>query len=280
MSLEDHLAALVANVAERHRGLRLAVDVPPHPGRRIEAVPRQEPPSVGGDQVDRIQDVVEHPLGEEVVEVHPHPARLDALASGGDLAFELVRPIQIDAEEPVPVRARARAAAPRLDPEQVVQERHDEVVVQVPLLVAHDERHDRQPRQVVAPEDLDIGVLLPPMHRTVGERLLARADRLGADGLLELEHEARPDRLHDRGRAAFLTVLDVIEVPVLRRVHVRDRAAAGDARHAVAEEVPARDEHPRGARPAHELVRRDEHGILVVEPGVGRPVGGDISMST
>ena len=48
-----------------------------------------------------------------------------------DLPLELVRPVQVDAEQPVAVRAGARAAAAGLDAEQVVEQRDDEVVVQV-----------------------------------------------------------------------------------------------------------------------------------------------------
>ena len=45
---------------------------------------------------------------------------------------------------------------------------------------------------------------------------------------LEGEDEARPDRLDDRRRAALLAMLDVVEVDVLGRVDVGDRAAARD----------------------------------------------------
>ena len=58
------------------------------------------------------------------------------------------------------------------------------------------------------------------------KRLLALADRVGADRFLELEDEAGADRLDDRGRAALLAVLRVGEVAVLVGVDVRDRAAA------------------------------------------------------
>ena len=50
------------------------------------------------------------------------------------------------------------------------------------------------------------------------------------DGRLQLEHEARADRLDDGGRAALLAVLDVREVDVLDRVDVLDGAAAGHRR--------------------------------------------------
>ena len=67
--------------ASRSGGSTGPVAVPPQPGRRVEAVVRQQPPAVVGDQRDRLDDVVEHGLGDEVVEVDPHPAGLDALAA-------------------------------------------------------------------------------------------------------------------------------------------------------------------------------------------------------
>ena len=84
-----------------------------------------------------------------------------------------------------------------------------------------------------------------------------------ADGRLELEHEARADRFDDRRRAALLAMLDVREVDVLERVHVRDRAAARHARHPVPEQLAPGDEHARRPGAADELVRRDEHRVLV-----------------
>ena len=69
-----------------------------------------------------------------------------------------------------------------------------------------------------------------------------------ADRVLELEHEPGADRLDDRGRAALLAVLDVGQVDVLERVDVGDRAAAGHARHPVAEQLAAGDEHAGRAR--------------------------------
>ena len=70
------------------------------------------------------------------------------------------------------------------------------------------------------------GTVEPRRDRPLDEVLLAPADRVDADRLLELEHEPRPDRLDDRGRAALLAVLRVVEVDVLERVDVGDGAAA------------------------------------------------------
>src|SRR3546814_13285223 len=61
-------------------------------------------------------DVVEDGLRDEVVEVDPHPAGLDPLAAVADLPLELVRGLDVDADQPVPVRTGTRAAAARLDP--------------------------------------------------------------------------------------------------------------------------------------------------------------------
>src|SRR5262249_41351658 len=155
------------------------------------------------------------------------PAGLDALATAGNLALELVRPLDVDPEQAVAIGARARAAAAGLDAEQVVEDGHDEVVVQVAALVPDDERDDRAPRQRVRAEDVDRRSALPPLDRAADERLLALADRVDPDRVLQLEDEAGPDRLDDGRRAALLPVLRVRVVDVLERVDVHDRPAAG-----------------------------------------------------
>ena len=53
------------------------------------------------------------------------------------------------------------------------------------------------------------GFVRPRCDRALDEVVLALADRVGADGLLELEHEPGADRLDDRRRAALLAVLGV-----------------------------------------------------------------------
>ena len=77
----------------------------------LEAIARQQLVALVGDQVHRIDDVVERLLVDEVVEVDTDPAGLDALAASIDLALELMRAVEIDAQQPMPVRTGARAAA-------------------------------------------------------------------------------------------------------------------------------------------------------------------------
>ena len=99
--------------------------------------------------------------------------------------------------------------------------------------------------------------------------LLAGPDGLLADGLLELEDEPGADRFDDGRRARLLAVLRVGQVDVLLGVHVGDRAATDHRRHPVVEQLAPRHQQPRCARTADELVRRDEHRVLVVESCFG-----------
>ena len=77
--------------------------------------------------------------GDKVVEVDSGPARFDAFAALTDLALEFVGPVHVDAKQPVTVGTRAGAAAARLDTEEVVQDRHDEVVVKVSTVGSTDD---------------------------------------------------------------------------------------------------------------------------------------------
>ena len=64
--------------------------MPPQARRRVEGVLGKQPVPVVGDQVNCVDDVAEGVLADEVVEVHPGPAGLDALAAVQDLLLELV----------------------------------------------------------------------------------------------------------------------------------------------------------------------------------------------
>ena len=162
------------------------------------------------------------------------------------------------------VRSGARTATATLDPEQVVEQGDDEVVMQVAAVgPAHQERHDRKPLGVEVAENLDVGVGLPRPDRTTQESLFLSADHIDADGLLELEHQAGADRVDDRRRATLLAMDRVVEVTVRVGIDVGHGAATGNCWHTIAYELASHDEHSRGARPTQELVWRDEDGVLV-----------------
>ena len=78
----------VVQVAQAQRRLRWAVAVAPQPGVGVEPVVGQQPVAVGGDQVDCVDEVAGDGAGDEVVEVDPGPAGLDALAAVADLGAE------------------------------------------------------------------------------------------------------------------------------------------------------------------------------------------------
>ena len=102
------------------------------------------------------------------------------------------------------------------------------------------------------------------MQGALPEAFLAGLDDVGADGLLEREHQPGADRLDDGRGAAFFPRDRVIEVAVADRVDERDGPAAGHGGHLVADQVAAHDQDAGGLRAADELVRGQEDGVLVV----------------
>ena len=121
----------------------------------VEPVVRQELPAAFGHEVHRLDDVVEHALVDEVVEVHAHPARLDPLAAARSPA-RTGASAPIDAQQAVPVGSGAGAAAAGLDAEQVVEQGDHEVVVQVAASVLDHERDDRQALGVLVAQHLEV----------------------------------------------------------------------------------------------------------------------------
>ena len=149
--------------------------------------------------------------------------------------------VEVDAEQAVAVRPGARAAAARLDAEQVVEQRDDEVVVQVPLGRGATTNDTIDSRSASWLPRISMFGLAPPrsMARRMNDSSRSRIAS-AADRLLELEDEPRADRLEDRRRAALLAMLGVGEVAVLLGVDVGDRAAAGHRGHAVREQLALR----------------------------------------
>ena len=173
------------------------------------------------------------------------------------------------------VRAGAEAAAARLDPEQVAEHRDDEVRVQQPARVADAERHDREPLALGVAEDAEVRVG-SPTTRARGARSAPSRRRisLGADRLLEREHEPGADRLDDRGRARLLADDRVGVVGLPGRADEPDRPAARRGRHAPlrrSERFATRTPGRAGA--AGELVRGEEDRVLAAScrsAGTGR----------
>ena len=198
-------------------------------------------------------------------ETRVQPGLIPSHPAAHDLPV-LLRALEPDAEQPVAVGAGARAAAAGLDPEQVVEQGHDVVVVQIaPRAPVDDERHDREPVGLEVAENADVRILRPAPDGTAPEILFVRVDHVDADRLLELEHETRADRLDDRRSSALLAHDGVVEVTVIGRPDIGHGAATHDVGHAIREQLAPHREHTGSAGAADELVRADEHGVLVRE---------------
>ena len=264
------------DLMQRERRNGCAGPMPPHGGLWHEVVIGKQAPTLCRDQIDRIDEELELLFRDEIVEVDPHPTRLDHLAPAGDDMFELMTGLEIDPQQTVAVRSGTTAPASSLDPEQVVQQRHYEVVVEIPFAPRCSgaritkETIDRRSAFGIA-EDADRRIRRPRLDRPMDERLLQGADGADPHRFLQLEDESGTDRLQDGRCASFLAMLGVDQVGVVLRVDVAHGSAAGYRGHPVGEEVPADDQHPGCARTAYELVRRDEDGVLVVMAvGAGR----------
>src|SRR6266511_3637155 len=169
----------------------------------------------------------------------------------------------------MPVGTGAGAATARLDAEQVVEQGHDVIVVQVAFLGPDAEGDDRQAAGVGIAEDLDVRVGLPAIQRTAPEALLARLDQVGTDRLLEPDDQPSTDRLDDRRGAALLPSDRIVEIAVADRVDEGHRAAARRRGDAVVDQLAADHQHAGRLRPTDELVRREEDRVLVVGPARG-----------
>jgi hypothetical protein len=102
----------------------------------IEAVEREQLPALVGEEVHGLDDVLEDLLADEVVEADAGEGELRAQATLHCLLLHSLRPVRVDPIETMEVRPGAEAAAARLDPEQVAENRDDEVGVEQPARVA------------------------------------------------------------------------------------------------------------------------------------------------
>ena len=227
---------------------------------------------VPAQQVDRLDQEAGDGVADEVVEAEPDPAGLDAEVAPPGLLAQVARPVGADAEQPVPVRPGTGAATPGLDAEQVVEERHHQLVVQVAVAVTDAEGDDRQPRGLQVAEQLQVRVGAPAVKGQAQEPLLTGLDQVGPDGLLEGHDQPGPDRLDDPGGAALLPAHRVVQVAVPDRVDKEDGAAAGHGRDPVADQPSADDQDAGRLGAADELVGREEDGVLVIA-GPGAALG-------
>ena len=216
-----------------------------------------------GHEVHGADDEFEHRLRYEVVEVDSHPTGLDALATAGDLPFVFEAGLDVDAEKSVAVGTGARASSPALDPEEVVEQRHHEVVVEAALAVADHEGDDREPIGVRVAENLDVRIGRPRFDGSADERLLPLPDGIDSNAFLEGEDEPRPDGPDDARCTALLAMLDVVQVAVGVGVDVGDGAAPGDGGHPIGEQLSPGHEQPGGAGSTDHLVGADERRVLV-----------------
>src|SRR5215203_2036102 len=190
--------------------------MPPQPGVGVKPVVDEEPVAMAGHKGDRPDDVLEDSLVNEVVEVDPHPPWLNSFTAGGDGAFVLVRALDVDAEQSMPVRPGARAPSSRLNTEQVIEQRDYRVVMQIATASApYDEGHDRQSFCVEVAQDLDLGYRAPRTDCSADVVSLVGVDDCGAYGILELEDHAGTNRLDDGRRSCFFAVHRLVEIDVL-----------------------------------------------------------------
>ena len=82
--------AVVAELVQTHWWLDETGAMAPEATAWVEAVVGEKQVPVSGDEGHGIDDVAGDDVGDEVIEVHSHPAGLDALAALGDLALECV----------------------------------------------------------------------------------------------------------------------------------------------------------------------------------------------
>ena len=224
---------------------------------------------------------VEHRLADEVVEADAGERELGAQVAARRLGVHALRPLVVDRVHAVDVRPGAEAAAARLDAEQVAEHRDDEVRVQQPAARgAGRARRSPAARRPVLPRISMFGFAPHDASARRAKSCSRRRISSRADRLLEREHEPGADRLDDRRRAALLADRRLGVVGVPRRADEQDRAAARHRRDPVAEQRALGDEHARRPGAADELVRREEHGVLVGECRRGSGAGSCRSAGT
>ena len=87
-------ALAIVDVEQRHRWSRKAQAVTPNGSVRFEPVEGEKSPPMFGDEIHRLDDVLELVLANEIVEVDPDPARFYDLTTFANLRFDEVARIE------------------------------------------------------------------------------------------------------------------------------------------------------------------------------------------
>ena len=155
--------------------------------------------------------------------------------------------VEIDAQQPVPVGPGARAAAARLDAEEVVEQRDDEVVVQVPRPWRRTMKETMESRSASGlPRMSMLGFSPPRVDGAADEALFALRGSRGDARPRSLSWKTSPARIDSRiAGVPPSSRCTMSRVAVLDRVDVSDRAAARHRGDAVLEQVPLGHEHAR-----------------------------------
>jgi hypothetical protein len=156
-----------------------------------------------------------------------------------------------------------RTPTTALDSEQIIKQRHNEVVVESQISVANHKGNDWQSICFEIPQNLDIRIGRPRFDGPSDERLFAIADCVGTNGFLESKRQTSPDRADDAGGSCLLAVLDIVDVAVIVGVYVSDGASTGHSGSAVGEQFLPGDEQSGSSRSPDHLVGARKDGVLV-----------------
>ena len=174
---------VVEEIEESKRMLSGSLAVVPQAGVRTEDIVGEEALAIPGQQCHGVDQVIPQGLGYEVVEVDAGPAGFDSLTTQLDFDTAGAGMLRIDAQEPMPVRAGAGAAAAGLNAKQVIEQGYNEVVVQVTVPARPDtERHDGKSLSIRMAKNFDIRVSLPALQGTPPQSLFTLPDESSANG--------------------------------------------------------------------------------------------------
>src|SRR5262249_32133343 len=135
------------------QGRRAWSPVPPGRPPCIERVVGQKAPALTCDEAHGVDDELHRGLGVVPAEAYAGPPRPDTVPAGLDPWLELGRGGLDEAAEAMANGSRKGATTSSLDAEKVVEESHDEAVVEGALTASDHKAHRREPRRVEVPQE-------------------------------------------------------------------------------------------------------------------------------